>query len=149
MKSFLNKLIIKRNFPNFIKRLRYKIKCSILLIHLFPFFKFFLSQKKLFWWIIGLIVTWQFLLHWGNVNNTPFRDCAAGPSIKQHLLFLLFFLLLVPGNSPAQKSIKDFVHLHSLPFRRHEISFCRRKRIYRKWIIMLNIDAIILSRNRF
>lgn len=114
----------------------YEIVRPIFFIHLLPLLQLLLSEQVLLRWIVGLIMSWQFLLHRCDIDDPTLRSCSTRPRIVNLILLLLFLLILVPLDPACEQSIEYLVDLHLLPLRRHEVSF--------SWWMCMDGEGIII-----
>jgi hypothetical protein len=102
---------------------REEVEGSIFFVHLFPLLLLILIEQEFLGRVVGLVMTREFRLHGCDVDNSSLLNVTWSPCIIQLLLFFLIFLILVPFDPAAQKSIKNLVDFELFPFRRHEVTF--------------------------
>lgn len=126
--------------PHFLKSSGDEIIRPVFLIHLLPLLQLLLSQQILLGRVVGLIMSWQLLLHGCDVDDPTLRSGSTRPSIINLILLLLLFLILVPLDPTSQQSIQYLVDLHLLPLRRHEVPLGRRMRVDGKRILIIILN---------
>ena len=70
LESLADKVIIERNMPHFVKSSWDEVIGSIFFIHLLPLLEFFIIKQVFLGRVIGLIMSWQFLFHGSDVDDS-------------------------------------------------------------------------------